>query len=347
MGSSYLQQPSSTVRPWRPYPYACGHGIVAARDVKPAAAVADPRDLDGKFTISDFHKMANIGSPERTKLVALVERYSLRDHSHDNMENSKGGLFTVDELHNNFQAGKMLPIFFPNKDPATSPFLPKKVADSIPFSSAKLPEILRLFSIARGSPLAKSMEDTLSKCEYAPVKGETKTCATSLESMVDFLSGAFKVTPQDTKFITTTHPTMSTSSLQNYRVLGAPKEIKSSRKVACHPMPYPYAVFFCHYDQDSSETRVFKVSMVGENTKDRVDAAAVCHMDSASAALLNLTDKQGKSPMCHFFSAGDLIWGPLGLVKPFTWLVLGPAFQSVFVFFKHGPGHGGYLYLWL
>ncbi|KAL4362926.1 hypothetical protein GQ457_04G000960 [Hibiscus cannabinus] len=169
----------------------CGHGIVAARDVKPAA-VADPKDLDGKFTISDFHKTANIGSPERTRLVHLVHKYSLKDHSHDNMENSKGGLFTVDELHNNFQAGKMLPIFFPNKDPATSPFLPKKVAESIPFSSAKLPEILRLFSIAPGSSLAKSLEDTLSKCEYAAAKGETKTCATSLESMLDFVSSAFK-----------------------------------------------------------------------------------------------------------------------------------------------------------
>ncbi|KAK6240565.1 hypothetical protein SCA6_005954 [Theobroma cacao] len=152
------------------------------------------------------------------------------------------------------------------------------------------------------------MEDTLQKCEIAPGKGETKTCATSLESMVDFVSGAFKGAPQDTRFVTTTHPTMSTASLQNYRVLETPKEIKSFRKVACHPMPYPYPVFFCHYDEDSSETRVFKVSMIGENTKDKVDAAAVCHMDSASAALLNLTDKQGKSPMCHFFSAGDLIW---------------------------------------
>ncbi|MBA0649574.1 hypothetical protein Goklo_017122 [Gossypium klotzschianum] len=147
--------------------------------------------------------------------------------------------------------------------------------------------------------------------------------------MVDFVSGAFKVAPQDTKFITTTHPTMSTSSLKNYKVLESPKEIKSSRKAACHPMLYPYAVFFCQYDEELSE-RVFKVSMVGEDTKggfgwaigcgalnappiqtyskDNINAAAVCHMDSARAALLNLMDKQGKSPMCHFCSAGDLIW---------------------------------------
>ncbi|KAA3482193.1 BURP domain protein USPL1-like [Gossypium australe] len=122
--------------------------------------------------------------------------------------------------------------------------------------------------------------------------------------MVDFVCGAFKVAPQDTKFITTTNPTMSTSSLQNHKVLESPKEIKSSRKVACHPMLYPYAVFFCQYDEELSETRVFKVSMVGEDTKDNINAAAVCHMDSASAALLNLMDKQGKSPMCHFCSAG-------------------------------------------
>ncbi|MFQ6662799.1 hypothetical protein Gotur_030534 [Gossypium turneri] len=112
---------------------------------------------------------------------------------------------------------------------------------------------------------------------------------------------------------------MSTSSLKNYKVLESPKEIKSSRKAACHPMLYPYAVFFCQYDEELSE-RVFKVSMVGEDTKGgfgwaigcgavhNINAAAVCHMDSARTTLLNLMDKQGKSPMCHFCSAGDLIW---------------------------------------
>ncbi|XP_052484936.1 BURP domain-containing protein 17-like [Gossypium raimondii] len=180
---------------------SCGHGINGARDVKPVP-VANPKDLDGKFTISDFHKTVNIG-------------------------------------------------------PSISTSLPKKIADSIPFSSSKLPQILQLYSIAPGSSLAKSMADTLPKS-----KGETKTCATSFQSMVDFVSGAFKVAPQDTKFITTTRPTMSTSSLKNYKVLESPKEIKSSRKAACHPMLYPYAVFFCQYDEELSE-RVFKVSMVG------------------------------------------------------------------------------------
>ncbi|XP_016690493.1 BURP domain-containing protein 17 [Gossypium hirsutum] len=169
------------------------------------------------------------------------------------------------------------------------------------------------------------MTDTLPKCEHAPgitnitnyhqLKVKPRPCATSFQSMVDFVSGAFKVAPQDTKFITTTHPTMSTSSLKNYKVLESPNEIKSSRKGACHPMLYLYAVFFCQYDEELSE-RVFKVSMVGEDTKatiqthpkDNINAAAVCHMDSARAALLNLMDKQGKSPMCHFCSAGDLIW---------------------------------------
>ncbi|KAK8364599.1 hypothetical protein V6Z11_A03G246500, partial [Gossypium hirsutum] len=174
----------------------CGHGINGARDVKPVTLV-NPKDLDGKFTISDFHKTVNIGSP--------AEKASVLQ-----------GL---------------------------------KIADSIPFSSSKLPQILQLFSIAPGSSLAKSMADTLAKIE-----------------------------------------------------------IKSSRKVACHPMLYPYAVFFCQYDEELSETRVFKVSIVGEDPKDKINAAAVCHMDSASAALLNLMDKQGKSLMCHFCSAGDLIW---------------------------------------
>ncbi|KAH1099207.1 hypothetical protein J1N35_016128 [Gossypium stocksii] len=180
----------------------CGHGINGARDVKPVP-VANPKDLDGKFTISDFHKT--------------------------------------------------------------------KITDSIPLSSSKLPQILQLFSTAPGSSLSKSMADTLQKCEHAP-----------------------RIT--------------NITNYHQLKVLESPKEIKSSRKVACHPMLYPYAVFFCQYDEELSETRVFKVSMVGEDTKDNINAAAVCHMDSASAALLNLMDKQEKSPMCHFYSAGDLIW---------------------------------------
>ncbi|MBA0649573.1 hypothetical protein Goklo_017121 [Gossypium klotzschianum] len=66
----------------------CGHGINGARDVKPVP-VANPKDLDGKFTISDFQKTVNIGSlaEKASVLQGLVAKYSFKDHSHDNMEN--------------------------------------------------------------------------------------------------------------------------------------------------------------------------------------------------------------------------------------------------------------------
>ncbi|XVF45767.1 hypothetical protein PTKIN_Ptkin02bG0232700 [Pterospermum kingtungense] len=47
--------------------------------------VCGQSDLEGKFTISDFHKTVNIESPEKAALQSLVKKYSLRDHSHDNM----------------------------------------------------------------------------------------------------------------------------------------------------------------------------------------------------------------------------------------------------------------------
>ncbi|PQM38126.1 BURP domain protein USPL1 [Prunus yedoensis var. nudiflora] len=127
------------------------------------------------------------------------------------------------------------------------------------------------------SPQAKAMKDTLRECEIEPIKGEIKSCATSLESMLDFTRGVFGV---DTPFsvVATTHLTNSTTNFQNYTILEEPKEISAPKMVACHTMPYPYAVFYCHSQQ--SVNRVFKVLLGGEDG-DRVEAVAVCHLDTS------------------------------------------------------------------
>ncbi|KAK4376556.1 hypothetical protein RND71_002852 [Anisodus tanguticus] len=72
-----------------------------------------------------------------------------------------------------------------NKNEA--PFLPRKFAESIPFSMEKFLEILNHFSIDSKSKDAQAIEKTIKLCEEPEVKHkEKRTCVASLESMVDF-----------------------------------------------------------------------------------------------------------------------------------------------------------------
>ncbi|KAH7832926.1 hypothetical protein Vadar_001370 [Vaccinium darrowii] len=97
----------------------------------------------------------------------------------DHMDPSLLVFFSIENL----KVGKRIPICFPKRDPSSSPhFLPSEESTSIPFSLESLPNLLQIFSFPRLSPQADAMEDTLGQCEMKPVEGESKLCATSLET---------------------------------------------------------------------------------------------------------------------------------------------------------------------
>ncbi|KAK7310641.1 hypothetical protein RJT34_08263 [Clitoria ternatea] len=216
--------------------------------------------------------------------------------------------FTLKDL----KAGKRMPIHFPKRDPANSPKLwPREEADSVPFSSNQLPYLLKLFSFSPHSPQATAMENTLRECESKPIKGEVKFCATSLESMLDFTHRILGLTSEIQSFATL-HQTKSSVNFQNYTIMETLMQIPAPKMVACHTMPYPYAVFYCHSQE--SGNRVYRVSLVGDNG-DRVEAMVVCHLDTSQWApnhvsfqVLGITP--GSSSVCHFFPADHLIWLP-------------------------------------
>lgn len=231
--------------------------------------------------------------------------------SHMNhMDPSLNVFFTIKDLF----VGYRMPIYFAIKDPSTSPhLLPRQELASIPFSSSKLDYILSLFSFSKDSPQAKAMEHTLKLCEMEPKGGEIKFCATSLESMLDSTQAVFGMGNKFKLITTITHPSDNTTLLQNYTILEEPREIDAPKMVACHTMPYPYAVFYCHGSQ-KSENKVFKVSLGGENG-DRVEAVGVCHMDSSSwdkdhVVFTVLGFQPGSAPICHFFPADNFVWVP-------------------------------------
>jgi len=229
--------------------------------------------------------------------------------SHSHMDHSVLVFFTPNDL----KVGKVMPIYF-RRDSSTPPhFLPRDEAKLIPFSASELPFLLQLFGFSRDSSQAKAMEDTLRQCELEPIEGETKFCATSLESMLEFVESMLMTefrglnTRQVTK--------ISGNHLQNYTIIEEPSDVFAPKMVACHTMPYPYAVFYCHYQE--SESKVFQVSLKSEdNGSEIVKAIAVCHMDTSQwshnhVSFQVLGIKPGSSPVCHFFPADNLVWVPM------------------------------------
>ncbi|KAJ6671350.1 DEHYDRATION-RESPONSIVE RD22-LIKE PROTEIN [Salix viminalis] len=240
------------------------------------------------------------------------EHVHAHDHppSHmDHMDHSLLVFFTMNDL----KVGRTMPIYFPKKDPSRSPrLLPREDANSIPFSYEKLPYLLQFFSFSNGSPQARAMEDTLRECETKPIKGEVKFCATSLESMLDFVRGVFGLESQF-KAVSTTYLTQSGVLFQNYTIRAAPGEVPAPKMVACHTMPYPYAVFYCHSQE--TENKVFVVSLIGDNG-DTVEALAVCHLDTSQWGRNHVSFKvlgiePGSSNVCHFFPEDNLVYVPV------------------------------------
>ncbi|XP_059275200.1 BURP domain protein RD22-like [Lycium ferocissimum] len=189
-------------------------------------------------------------------------------------------------------------------------FLPRQAANSIPFSSNKMPEILNHFSVSPDSEEAQVMKQTVQECEEPGIKGEEKYCATSLESMVDFSTSKLgnKVKPLSTE-------TEKQTPMQKYTILGAKKmgnnKNGKSNAVVCHKQNYAYAVFYCH---QTETTESYSVSLVGaDGTKAK--AVAVCHKDTSAWNPKHLAFKvlkvtPGSVPVCHFLPEDHIVWVP-------------------------------------
>lgn len=192
------------------------------------------------------------------------------------------------------------------KNEQKASFLPKKVADSIPFSSNKLPQIYNEFSVKPDSMEAETMKQTLNECENKGIEGEEKYCATSLESMVDFST---KKLGKNVKAIST-EVNAKESPLQKYKIAIA-KKLAAKKAVVCHKQNYAYAVFYCH---KTVSTQAYSVSLVGEDGT-KVKAVAVCHTDTAKwnpkhLAFQVLKVKPGSVPICHFLPEDHVVWVP-------------------------------------
>ncbi|XP_055801226.1 BURP domain-containing protein BNM2A-like [Solanum dulcamara] len=203
--------------------------------------------------------------------------------------------FLMDDL----KIGKIISLSFETRRNLTS--FPIKEADSFPFSQDK------------------SMENTLRICEDSPIKGEAKYCATSAEAMLDFVQGIIGEKNKMEALTTITSHDFS-PLLHRYIILDAPQRITAPKMVACHMMPCPYAVFYCHHTINN-KIKVFKVSLGNINGDRLVEAIVVCHLDTSEwnpshESFQTLGVLPGTSPICHFFTSGnDLVWIPKSIAS--------------------------------
>ncbi|GLT25420.1 hypothetical protein SLA2020_005500 [Shorea laevis] len=208
-------------------------------------------------------------------------------------------------LEKDLYPGKAMKLYFPqNRETAT--FIPRQVAEKIPFSSEKFPIILEQFSVKPGSEEAEIMRNTIQECEQPQIQGEDKYCATSLESMIDYNKIRLG---RNVQAIST--EVEKQTQMQEYTIEADVKKTEGDKAVVCHKQNYAYAVFYCH---ESETTRAYMVPLKGaDGTK--VKAVAVCHTDTSKwnpkhLAFQVLKVKPGTVPVCHFLPQDHIVWVP-------------------------------------
>ncbi|CAO2146965.1 unnamed protein product [Urochloa humidicola] len=218
-------------------------------------------------------------------------------------------------LSKDLYPGSKMTLHFTHTSAATTA-LPRARADAIPFTSGKIPEILSMLSIPSASPAAAAIRSTLSTCEAPLLPGsEALRCVTSPESMADLAAGIL-----GTRNIRATATRLSTGDgmmpRKEYTMMSVrPVPVAGGDMVACHRMPYPYAVFACH----ATTAAVYSVSLAagatgadGAATAVKGEALAACHEDAfpgiTAAAYEKLGVKPGSAPVCHFLAQDSVLW---------------------------------------
>ncbi|XP_039142009.1 BURP domain-containing protein 3-like [Dioscorea cayenensis subsp. rotundata] len=156
---------------------------------------------------------------------------------------------------------------------SSSPLISRLQANTIPFAANKLLEILTdHIHVKPTSVTASVMNKTLIECEEPALEGESKHCATLLESMVEFHHAEDKLV------------------------------------AACHSRPYPYAVFYCHA---AGETKAYTMALEGDGTKVEAVAVChldTSKWNPKHLAFQVLKVKPGSVPICHFMPKEDVLW---------------------------------------
>uniref|UniRef100_N1R0P5 Uncharacterized protein n=1 Tax=Aegilops tauschii TaxID=37682 RepID=N1R0P5_AEGTA len=236
-------------------------------------------------------------------------------HAHSYKNKKEADVFF---FHDTLRPGSLIT---PTIPPTTSmpALLSGNVADSIPFTTEHLSDIITMFAPASLTMTREIREIrwTLDTCEHPrTLPGQKAGCAPSLESLAELpasLLGRRNV--RAFSAVDLPMDAAGTPALRGrYNVTAARKlSGPSSEVVTCHDLTYPYAVYYCH---TSSPTAAYMVTLasVGEGASPAtMEVMAVCHLDTSLWSPKNPffelhKVRPGDVAVCHFLTKLSIIW---------------------------------------
>ncbi|XP_043704054.1 polygalacturonase 1 beta-like protein 3 [Telopea speciosissima] len=186
-------------------------------------------------------------------------------------------------------------------------FLPRSIASKLPFSTSQISELKQIFHASENSSMEKILQNTVQECERAPSSGETKSCVSSVEDMIDF---AVSVLGHDV----VVRSTESVKGSKQDVMIGTVKGInggKITKSVSCHQSLFPYMVYYCH---SVPKVRVYEADILDAKTKVKINhGVAICHIDTSAwspthGAFLALGSAPGRIEVCHWIFENDMTW---------------------------------------
>ncbi|CAL4949149.1 unnamed protein product [Urochloa decumbens] len=292
-----------------------GAGASKHADQPAGPAVTSPRTM----APVEYWQAVLPETPMPQAIHDLLTQSTGHRHDHAHSHNDGNKLADVFFFQDVLRPGSMIT---PTIPPTTSlpALLPRREADSLPFSTKRLDDILGMFA-----PTSLAMADeirwTLDTCEHPrPLPGEKAGCATSLESLaklpaallgtrnVHAFSGDMPIDPAGT-----------TARRGRHKVTVVRKLSESPVAAACHDLTYPYAVFYCH---TASPAATYMVTLAAEDGSGvapaMMEALAVCHLDTSQWSPRHpFLEAHNLRPgdvdaVCHFLSKLSTIWVPAG-----------------------------------
>ncbi|KVH98958.1 polygalacturonase 1 beta-like protein 3 [Cynara cardunculus var. scolymus] len=186
-------------------------------------------------------------------------------------------------------------------------FLPRAITSKLPFATDKLSDVKEIFQAQDKTVLDRVLTNTLSECERAPSRGETKRCVGSIEDMVDF---TVSVLGHDVVVRTTENVRGSKKEV----MIGEVKGInggKITKSVSCHQSLYPYLLYYCH---SVPKVRVYVAEILDVSSKEKINnGVAICHIDTSAwspghGAFMALGSGPGRIEVCHWIFENDMTW---------------------------------------
>ncbi|KAM3209496.1 hypothetical protein ACQJBY_063899 [Aegilops geniculata] len=241
------------------------------------------------------------------------ESHHVHSHSHRNKRQADVFFF-----HDMLRPGSMITPTIPPTNSLPT-LLPRHVADSLPFSTKRLSDIVAMFA-PTSLGMIRDIRWTLDTCEHPrTLPGEKAGCATSLESLGE-LTTSLLGTSNVRAFSAANLPVEAPGTLAlrgRYNVTAARRLSKSSEIVTCHDLKYPYAVYYCHTSNPTAAYAVTLESVERGAAPATMEALAVCHLDTSQwslkhpfFALHNV--KPGDVAVCHFLTKLSVVWVQAG-----------------------------------